>query len=215
MPAERLSMRKVREVLRLKHALAMSYREISEATGSARRGWRVSCAGPRWSASPGRCRRGSMMRELERRLFPVAGEAQAGAPGHRLAEDARGAEAARRDAGAAVAGVSGRASGRLRLQPVLRSLRGVAQAPARRRCARRTWPARSCSSIAPATRWRCSIRRPARCAIGAHLRRRARGVQLHLRRGALDREAAGLDRRARQRASMRSAACRRRWCPTI
>ena len=32
MPAERLSMRKVREVLRLKHTLGMSYREISEAT---------------------------------------------------------------------------------------------------------------------------------------------------------------------------------------
>ena len=33
MPAERLSMRKVREVLRLKHTLGMSLREISEATG--------------------------------------------------------------------------------------------------------------------------------------------------------------------------------------
>ncbi len=33
MPAERLSMRKVREVLRLKHAMGMSYRKISEATG--------------------------------------------------------------------------------------------------------------------------------------------------------------------------------------
>ena len=33
MAAERLSMRKVREVLRLKHTLAMSYRRIGEATG--------------------------------------------------------------------------------------------------------------------------------------------------------------------------------------
>jgi hypothetical protein len=33
MAAERLSMRKVREVLRLKHALGMSYRRISAATG--------------------------------------------------------------------------------------------------------------------------------------------------------------------------------------
>src|SRR6516162_9176452 len=33
MPAERLSMRKVREVLRLRHALSLSYREISEALG--------------------------------------------------------------------------------------------------------------------------------------------------------------------------------------
>src|ERR1700692_4282613 len=33
MPTERLSMRKVREVLRLKHALGLSFREISDATG--------------------------------------------------------------------------------------------------------------------------------------------------------------------------------------
>src|SRR5438132_10369326 len=33
MATERLSMRKVREVLRLKHAVGLSYREISEATG--------------------------------------------------------------------------------------------------------------------------------------------------------------------------------------
>jgi len=33
MPTERLSMRKVREVLRLNHALALSLREISDATG--------------------------------------------------------------------------------------------------------------------------------------------------------------------------------------
>jgi Sigma-70, region 4 len=33
MPTERLSMRKVREVLRLKHAVGLSYREISEGTG--------------------------------------------------------------------------------------------------------------------------------------------------------------------------------------
>jgi hypothetical protein len=33
MPAERLSMRKVREVLRLKHELGLSYRGINAATG--------------------------------------------------------------------------------------------------------------------------------------------------------------------------------------
>ena len=33
MPAERLSMRKVREVLRLRHVLKLSYRKISDATG--------------------------------------------------------------------------------------------------------------------------------------------------------------------------------------
>ena len=33
MPTERLSTRKVREVLRLKHAVGLSYREISAAAG--------------------------------------------------------------------------------------------------------------------------------------------------------------------------------------
>src|SRR5215210_2094872 len=33
MPAERLSMRKVRDVLRLRHTLGMSFRQISQATG--------------------------------------------------------------------------------------------------------------------------------------------------------------------------------------
>ena len=36
MPTERLSMRKVREVLQLKHALGLSYREISAATGAGK-----------------------------------------------------------------------------------------------------------------------------------------------------------------------------------
>jgi hypothetical protein len=36
MPAERLSMRKVREVLRLKYALGMSYRRISAASGAGK-----------------------------------------------------------------------------------------------------------------------------------------------------------------------------------
>ena len=36
MPAERLSMRKVREVLHLKHGLGLSYRKISVATGASK-----------------------------------------------------------------------------------------------------------------------------------------------------------------------------------
>ena len=36
MAAERLSMRKVREVLHLKHALGLSYRRISAATGASK-----------------------------------------------------------------------------------------------------------------------------------------------------------------------------------
>ena len=69
----------------------------------------------------------------------------------------------------------------------------------RRRCGRRTWRARSCSSTGLATRCRSLIRRRAR-STRAHLRRGTRRVELHLCRGALERDAARLDRCARQRA---------------
>jgi len=72
MPAERLSMRKVREVLRLKHALGMSYRKISEATGvgktqAAEYVRRAEASGIRWPVPEG-----LDDAELDRRLFPVA-----------------------------------------------------------------------------------------------------------------------------------------------
>ena len=57
-----------------------------------------------------------------------------------------GAAAARRDAAAAVGGVPAEHAGRLRLQPVLRSLHRVAPRRLARRCARPMAPARSCSS---------------------------------------------------------------------
>jgi transposase len=71
MPAERLSMRKVREVLRLKHVLGMSYRKISEATGvgktqAAEYVRRAEAAGMTWPVPPG-----IDDAELDRRLFPV------------------------------------------------------------------------------------------------------------------------------------------------
>jgi len=74
MPAERLSMRKVREVLRLKHALAMSYRRISEATGvgktqAAEYVRRAEAAGITWPVPEG-----IDDAELDRRLFPIVGD---------------------------------------------------------------------------------------------------------------------------------------------
>ena len=74
MPAERLSMRKVREVLRLKHALGMSYRKISEATGAGKTQAaeyvrRAEAAGIGWPIPDG-----IDDTELERRLFPVAAD---------------------------------------------------------------------------------------------------------------------------------------------
>lgn len=72
MPAERLSMRKVREVLHLKHALGLSYRKISEATGAGKTQAaeyvrRALAAGITWPVPEG-----IDDADLERRLFPVA-----------------------------------------------------------------------------------------------------------------------------------------------
>ena len=74
MPAERLSMRKVREVLRLKHTLGMSYRQISEATGVGKTQVgeylrRAEVIGITWPLPEA-----MDDAELDRLLFPVAGE---------------------------------------------------------------------------------------------------------------------------------------------
>ena len=80
MPAERLSMRKVREVLRLKHALGMSYRKIGEATGvgktqAAEYVRRAEAAGIAWPVPDG-----IDDAELDRRLFPAAGDGERARP---------------------------------------------------------------------------------------------------------------------------------------
>ena len=77
MPAERLSMRKVREVLRLKHALGMSCRKISEATGVSKTQVaeyvrRAEVAGLEWPVPEG-----IDDTELDRRLFPVSDDSAA------------------------------------------------------------------------------------------------------------------------------------------
>src|SRR5947208_8877356 len=71
MPAERLSMRKVREVLRLKHTLGMSLRQISEATGVGKTVVgeyvrRARVIGITWPVPEA-----IDDAELERRLFPI------------------------------------------------------------------------------------------------------------------------------------------------
>src|SRR5215207_2277567 len=81
MPAERLSMRNVREVLRLRHALGLSYREISEAlrVGKTSVGEfvrRAEVIGITWPL-PEVFDDG----ELERRLFTAPGEAPPERPG--------------------------------------------------------------------------------------------------------------------------------------
>src|SRR6202171_2591861 len=73
MPAERLSMRKVRDVLRLKHTLGISVRKISEATGVGKTVVgeyvrRAGVIGITWPVPEE-----IDDAELERRLFLVAG----------------------------------------------------------------------------------------------------------------------------------------------
>lgn len=75
MAAERLSMRKVPEVLRLRHELRLSYRKISDATGIGKTQVaeyvrRAEAAELGWPLPEG-----LDDASLEQRLFPVAGEA--------------------------------------------------------------------------------------------------------------------------------------------
>lgn len=72
MPAERVSMRKIREALRLTHALGMSRRRVSEATGIGKTAVgeyvrRAAVAGLSWPIPDE-----IDDTDLERRLFPLA-----------------------------------------------------------------------------------------------------------------------------------------------
>ena len=122
MPAERVSMRKIRDVLRLTQAVGMSRRLVGQATGISKTAIgeyvrRAAVAGLGWPL-PDEIDDA----ELERRLFPPPAAASSTARRAGLVAHPYRAEAARRDAGFAVAGVPRRARPRLRLQLVLRAV---------------------------------------------------------------------------------------------
>src|SRR5271170_6193274 len=126
MPAERLSMRKVREVLRLKYACGASERVIARSVGIGRTAIgeyirRAAVIGITWPV-PEELDEGVGTQAVRAgRLQPAAIEAAAGMGVYpcRVAPP-------RRDAGAAVGGIPRPSSRRLRLQPVLRPLRRIA-----------------------------------------------------------------------------------------
>ncbi len=144
-------MRKIREVLRLTHALGLSRRLVGEATGIGKTAVGEYVRRAAVWVSPGRSRTGSAMRSWSGCCFRQALGVVRGAHRAGLGADACGAEAARRDADVALGGVSRRA------RPKATAIRwfcelygGWRKRHARRRCGRRMWRATSCSSTGPA-----------------------------------------------------------------
>ena len=75
----RLSMRKIRDALRLKYGLGQSHREISAMRGRPEHGLRLRSVGDGSRALVGHRRTDWMTRRCKRRCIPAA--AIAGAPG--------------------------------------------------------------------------------------------------------------------------------------
>ena len=202
MPAERSPMRKVREVLRLRHALGVSERQIAQSRSGSSRSTvgeylrRAAVIGITWPVpdETRRCRAGAAA------VHAAGVRREAGAAAAGLGPRPRGAEAARRDAGAAVGGVP-RPSTPTATATAGSAISTATGASASRPTMRQTHVAGEklfvdfAGDTVPV--FDADDRRGA---ARPHLRRGAGRVQLHLRRGALERGACRLDRRARQRA---------------
>ena len=198
MPAERLSMLQVREVLRLKHVAGHSERRIAAAIGISRytvaeylrRATVVGITWPVPAELDDSCSGGAAVQPAVR--YPGEPEAATG-----LAAAACRAAPSRRHLAGAVGGVSSRATGGIWLQPFLRPLPGLAGRyfaddapdPCRRRTAVRRL--RRPDGADHRSRHRHGT-------AGTDLRHGAWRVELHLRRSALDAGAGGLDRLPRQ-----------------
>ena len=155
MPAERLSMRQIREVLRLRFASKLPQRAIAKSLGLSqgtvsRYLSRARAAGLTWPLPEDL----DDDERLEALLFPPpAGPPGRSAPDARLGLGASRAAPSRRDPGAAVGGVPRRRARRLRLFLVLRPLPGLgrpAEADAAPDPCRRREAVRRLSPAAPA-----------------------------------------------------------------
>ena len=165
MPAQRLPMRQVREVLRLKYVCGHSGRRIAAALGISRYTVaeylrRAAVVGITWPVPPE-----LDDTALERKLFTPPGRDGGGDDTAAAGLGTAPCRAAppRRHVAAAVGGVSSRATGWIWLQPVLRPLCEPGAAVCRRPCARPIRSASGCSSITPGRRSRSLTPSPARC----------------------------------------------------
>jgi hypothetical protein len=123
MPAQRLTMRRVRELLRLHYGIGASARAIARELGVSRSAAqdylaRATAAGLTWPLAD-EITNGCSRSGCSRRAAPSPG--RAGGPSRTGRAGARD-EAARRQSDGAVGGVRRRASRRLQLQPLLRTL---------------------------------------------------------------------------------------------
>ena len=153
-------MRKIRDVLRLTHAMGMSRRLVGEATGIGKTAVgeyvrRAAVAGLSWPI-PDAIDDG----ELERRLFPPTDASSSAARAEPDWSHIH-AELKRRGVTLALLWQEYRAE---HAQSYAYSWfcepTATGGSASRRRCGRRMWRARSCSSTGPAIRSRCSMPRP-------------------------------------------------------
>ncbi|MGY4372740.1 hypothetical protein ACVWZ3_000379 [Bradyrhizobium sp. i1.3.6] len=195
MPAERLPMRKIREVLRLKYACGVSDRVISRSVGIGRTAiaeYVRRAGGDRHHlADTGGARRHSTGAQAvcASRLQPAAIEAASGlgACPCRVAPP-------QRNAGAAVGGIPRPSSRRLRLQPVLRPLRRMAPRHHGDHAADPRGRRKAVRGLR--RRYRAGVRRAYRGGARRQDLRRGHGsVELHIRPSPVQRGAARLDRR--------------------
>jgi transposase len=177
MPAEKLSMRKLRDVLRLRHTLGMSLRQISEATGVGKTVVgeyvrRAGVIGITWPVPEE-----IDDAELERRLFPIpceTGPPRAAIDWRKVHEEMKRASVTLVLLWQEYRAEQADGYGYSRFCDLYGEWRKTISATMRQ-----AHPAREKLFVdCVRSNDECGASRP-------HLRRRARGVQLHLRRGPL------------------------------
>ena len=158
MAGMRMSMRKIREVLRLTHELGLSVRQVREATGVGKTAVceyvrRARVVGITWPIPAG-----MSDAELERRLFTPAGFHEGSTkplPDWPKVHE----ELKRRGVTLMILWEEHRAEHVDGTDiPASASFTAHGESVCRRRCGRRTWRATSCSSTGLAARYRSSIR---------------------------------------------------------